>query len=139
MNAGGHLWHDESEFDDPETLKFFLENLQSLADGRYHVLCQGEDCFITCEDVPYVVCDLNWEDPKKPPLLIFQGGYTEPLDPATLWVGKENILYCKVRGGGFPARFSRKSYLELAKWIEFDPRSRLYRLTLGKNRYTIKV
>jgi hypothetical protein len=36
----------------------------------------------------------------------------ERLDPATLSIGQENVLYCKVKGE-FPARFLRPAYYQL--------------------------
>ena len=36
---------------------------------------------------------------------------SEPLDPATLEVGSDNVLYCRVKGGEFRARFLRSRLL----------------------------
>ena len=136
LDAEGLLWHEGVEFDDPDLLRFFMENLRPLPDGRFHLLCQGEDCFITCEDVPYVVRDISVQ-PREIELE-FSGHYRERLDPATLWVGVGNVLYCKIRGGKFSARFNRKSYLEIARQVGFDPQNKSYHLTVDKKRYPIK-
>ena len=48
-------------------------------------------------------------------------GESSLLDPATLEIGDENVLYCRVeRGerGSFRARFLRPAYYELARWVE---------------------
>jgi len=136
VDTDGHLWHDGDEFDDPEMLRLFMEKMEQLPDGRFRVLCQGETCYLTPEDVPYVVQDLKIE--KKTIDLIFPGSYKEALDPTTLFVGKENVLYCKVRGGEFNARFNRKSYWELAKKIGHDSKKKSYELLIDNQKYPIK-
>lgn len=113
-----------------------MENIERMPDGGYRVFCQGEECRIVPEDTPYVVTDIVWSPQKVD--LIFPGRYTEPLDPSTLSVGKKNVLYCKVRDGKFMARFNRKSYLELAKKVEFDSKKKIYFLTIDNRRYSIK-
>ena len=135
IDTDGHLWHEGIEFDDPELLCFFMKNMEPLPDGRFRVVCQGEKCCLTAEDVPYVVRELKI---SKTIGLIFPGGYKEALDPSTLFVGKKNVLYCKVRGGKFTARFNRTSYLELAKKVVFDPKKKSYDLVVDKKRYPIK-
>src|SRR5262245_24567237 len=113
FDADGHLWHEGAELDDPSILHLFLKSMKPLGDGRFQAFCQGEECVISAEDVPYVIQDAEFR--PKDVLLKFPGGYEETLDPATLFVGRRNVLYCKVRKGAFIARFNRKSYLDLAK------------------------
>jgi hypothetical protein len=136
IDAEGRLWHEGTEFDDPDVLKLFMKNMEMMPDETYRVFCQGEECRIMSEDVPYVVQDILFL-PKKIDL-IFPGGYSESLNPSTLFVGKSNVLYCKVRLGKFTARFNRKSYLELAKRVKFDPKKKSYHLTVDNQNYTIK-
>lgn len=136
FDAEGVLWHEGTEFDDPTLIHFFLKNLKRLPDGRLHLSCQGEDCYFTCEDVPYVVQEIV-VDPHRIEL-VFPGDYRETLDPSTLHVGKENVLYCGIRGGLFEARFSRKSYYNLAGHIRFDPKLNDYYLILDKKRFVVK-
>ena len=44
----------------------------------------------------------------------------EALRPDTLFVGQQNVLYCRVKGGTFPARFIRAAYYQLAQYVEED-------------------
>lgn len=136
LDAEGVVWHDGTELDDPWLLKFFMEKMVKLSNGQFQVICQGETCLIRVQDVPYVVQSIEIS-PKKI-RLIFSGRYEEELNPATLVVGKENILYCKVREGEFDARFNRKSYLELTKQIEFDSEKKKYFLKLNERKYLIQ-
>jgi len=136
IDADGRFWHEGTELDDPELLKFFMEKMQKLPDGRYHVLCQGEDCYFTTEDVPHVIQAVHIAPARIE--LIFPGGYSEPLDPETLRVGKDNVLYCQIRKGALTARFNRKSYLELAKNVLFEPQSKSYLLPLAGKTFPIR-
>jgi len=70
--------------------------------------------------------------------LIFPGGYREVLDPTTLQVGKDNVLYCKIRKGEFKARFNRKAYLELARQVQFDSAKNSFYITLNRKDYPIE-
>jgi uncharacterized protein len=138
IDSDGHLWHEGAEFDDPAVLFLFMKGMAEFPEGgreKWRVFCQGEECRIAAEDVPYVIQKVE----IKPAAvrLLFPGGYEEDLDPTTLFVGPRNVLYCRVRGGAFAARFNRTSYLDLAKRIEFDPRRREFFLTVDNKRYSI--
>ena len=45
----------------------------------------------------------------------------EPLDPATLRVGADHVLYCRVKGGRHEARFLRPAYYELMRHAVAGP------------------
>ena len=44
----------------------------------------------------------------------------ERLDPASLRVGAENVLYCRVKDGAHEARFLRPAYYDLTRHLETD-------------------
>jgi len=112
-----------------------MKKMERLPDGRYFALCQGEECYFDPEDTVYVVQSLRPMPARIE--LVFQGGYREDLDPRSLHVGKDNVFYCRVRGGAFEARFNRKPYLELARQVDYDPGKKEYFLQLGGQRYPI--
>lgn len=116
IDKEGRLWIEGTELTDPQVLKFFMTKMESIPDGKFRVLCMGENNLITAEDVPYVVQSIDIKPDRIH--LKFPGGYQEELDPKTLFVGRDNVLYCKVRKGSFTARFNRKTYLELTHWID---------------------
>jgi len=122
IDAEGIVWHEGSELDDPDLLRFFMEKMGRGEEGRLQLICQGELCLFDCEDVPYVV--QSFEERGEKIRLRFPGGYEEDLDPSSLRVGPGHVLYCRVRQGQFEARFSRKAYLELAKKVEQDDQNR---------------
>ncbi|MCB1214623.1 MAG: DUF1285 domain-containing protein [Deltaproteobacteria bacterium] len=115
LDQEGQLWISGSQLKDAATLKFFLKNLEKVKDKTYQVHCMGELNLIQVEDVPYVVQDLQFKEDQVE--LVFAGNYKEFLDPSTLWVGKDHVLYCKVRKSQMEARFNRKSYLELTQKV----------------------
>ena len=88
---------------------------------QYIVLCQGEKNFITCFDAPLVTTSIRIEkDPKNILLsvtLLFRGSVKDDLDPKTLFIGDNNILYFKAMNGQIPGRFSRKCYMEITQFI----------------------
>ena len=61
----------------------------------------------------------------------------EELDLGTLYVGKENVLYCAVKNGRFPARFSRNSYYQLAEFIEQEEKEHSFFINLNNEKYLI--
>jgi len=142
IDSEGHLWHDGTEFYDPATLKMFMKGMADLPSEeaknaeKWRVFCMGEECRIAAEDVPYVIQKVTVT--PKSVRLTFPGGYEEDLDPATLFVGDRNVLYCRIRGGAFTARFNRTSYLNLAERIAFDPKTRGFYLTVDNHQYPIK-
>lgn len=136
LDTEGQLWHEGSLFEDPTLLNFFMKKMDQLPDGRFQVICQGETCLIEPEDAPYVVLDIEKKGEKIE--LIFPGDYREILDPSSLYVGKDNVLYCKVRAGRFAARFNRKPYFELSHWINLDETRHEFFLNLGKKHFPIQ-
>lgn len=139
IDSEGHLFHEGVEIDDPKVLNQFLKNMVPVGDDRgdYRVFCQGEECLVTPEDVPYVITDIQFERDKI--VILFPGGYSEVLDPTTLWVGPLNVLYCRIKNGKIPARFNRRTYLELARRVVSDASGKSFYLTIDKQSYPIET
>src|SRR5438045_6124428 len=140
MDKEGRIWHEGTEMNDPRFALLIQKNLQSTPEGLL-AKCQGEKCFFQVEDVPYVVQDVALVKDEEGSLeqvdLIFPGGYMERLNPSTLFVSKENVLYCSVREGAFNARFSRNSYFRLIPFLVEDPEQHTYHLKMGGKRFAI--
>lgn len=117
------LWHDGFPTDAPSLYEAFYRTLELLDDGRLRARCQGETCWIVPLDTAFVVDSVDVEPESAPPgkadsiELLLTGGVREALDPTTLSVGADNVLYARVRKGDFPARFSRKAYYQIARHI----------------------
>jgi uncharacterized protein len=61
----------------------------------------------------------------------------ELLDPAGLEVGPDNVLYCRVKGGAFRARFLRTAYYHLSNSF-FTDEGETFSLVDRGRRYPIR-
>jgi hypothetical protein len=55
----------------------------------------------------------------------------------SLHTGGNNVLYCRVKDGRFIARFSRKSYYQLAEFIEQSENEDNFYINLNGEKYFI--
>ncbi len=102
-------------------------------------------CSLDVADTPFVIARVDKilqnpeESPKEEAILLSLKHLSagEILDPSTLYVGKDNVLYCRIRGGVFPTRFSRPAYYQLAEWIEEDSSTGGFVLELNGLRYPV--
>ena len=75
----------------------------------------GEDkAQVDIEDTPWVVTQVEGAPPDGF-TVVLNDETREPLDPETLTVGADNVLYCRVKGGRHAARFLRPAYYELMR------------------------
>jgi hypothetical protein len=91
--------------------------------GRYILSMDGEKCYLEVEDTPFVIQEvcLPSDSGQSPSLVIkLNDGTEELLKAATLRVGHDNILYCKVKEGLYEARLLRNAYYQLAGFLEQD-------------------
>jgi hypothetical protein len=90
--------------------------------GRYVINWQGQRCWVDVEDTAFVVRRATFKDGPQAQnaqyLLHLSDDTREPLVPDTLFVGQDNVLYCKVKNRSFPARFNLAAYYQLAEYIE---------------------
>ena len=119
VDRDGRIFHDGTEIVDPAVLRFFLRAMSRTDDGRCLVLCQGERNWFTAPDTPFVVQRLRLAidgSALQSAELCFQGDYREPLDPATLET-ERGLLFCRIRGGAFRARFGRVAVQQIAPFL----------------------
>ena len=152
INEDGELLFEGSPLIDEKTIGFFLRHLkpfdkndsETLGDfnGRqphYVVHCQGEKNFITCVDVPLVTISLGIKKSEEGKLLSvtlnFRGGIKEVLDPKTICIGSNNILYFLAMKGTIKGRFSRKCYIEITNFI--SEKDGVYGLEINDKTYPI--
>ena len=123
-----------------DILEVFFQNLKKDEEGRYLVDLEGDRTFIEVEDTPIVVEAVAKHDSSNQEgesIEIFLSDSTsEILDPLTLRMSTENVLYCGIRNGMFEARFLRSAYYQVAEFIEHDGEKDSYFVPLnGKNYY----
>jgi hypothetical protein len=124
VDRDGRIFHDGTEIVDPLTLRFFLRAMTRTDDGRWLVVCQGEQNWFEALDTPFVVqrLDLSARDGHLDGAvtLVLAGDVREPLDPRTLENGAGG-LGCRIRKGMLPARFGRVAMQQIAPFLVEDP------------------
>ena len=119
VDRDGRILHDGTEIVDPAVLRFFLRAMTRTEDGRCLVLCQGERNWFDAPDTPFVIQRLRLTVEAGRLLgveLVLPGDYREPLDPRGLETERD-LLFCRVRGGAFRARFGRVAVQQLAPFL----------------------
>ncbi|HEY7870047.1 MAG TPA: hypothetical protein VIF59_12510 [Methylomirabilota bacterium] len=119
VDRDGRIFHDGTEIVDPAVLRFFLRAMTRTEDGRCLVLCQGERNWFDAPDTPFVIQRLRLTVEAGRLLgveLVLPGDYREPLDPRGLETERD-LLFCRVRGGAFRARFGRVAVQQLAPFL----------------------
>ena len=122
IDKEGHWFHKGAEMIHRDFIRLFYENMELDSEGRYVIDWKGRRCEVDVEDTAFVVrsvvCDRGSPDGNDRYLLALSDDTREELLPDTLFVGQDNVLYCKVKNGTFPARFVRPAYYQLARFIE---------------------
>ena len=125
-----------------DIVQYFYRYLKRDGAGGYCIETEHERCAVTVEDVPYVINDVDLDfSPQigKPCLVLtLSDGSREAMTfDSRLWTGSDNVVYCRVKGGEFAARFSRPAYYRLCSHIEYDPVSDSYLLTCDNGSYPL--
>ncbi len=116
IDKDGRWFYEDSEIIHPTVLKVFCDALEIDEQGRYRIIVENELCYIDVEDAPFIVralrgdCECGLE-------LVLNNHRTAPLDPATLFFGRDNIMYAGL-ADGITVKFSRAAYYQLALMME---------------------
>jgi hypothetical protein len=138
VDRDGRIFHDGTEIVDRAVLRFFLRAMTRTEDGRCLVLCQGERNWFEAPDTPFVIQRLGLTVEAGRLLgveLVLPGDYREPLDPRGLETERD-LLFCRVRGGAFRARFGRVAVQQLAPFLVDTGEGSA--LVLGGERHPVK-
>jgi hypothetical protein len=110
--------------------------------GLYIIQMAEQRCYLEVEDTPLVVTGVFHQEKREEKgqeelyLSLKHLKTNQPLNPTSLWVGKENVLYCTVMEDKIPARFLRPAYYQLAEFIHEDKEEhRFYLLLRGERHY----
>lgn len=144
VDEEGDWYHKGAPIVRKDILEIFYSNLELTPGGLYVIRLKNEECYIEVADTPFVVQQVNVSpsspDSDKTFLITLKNtGEIERLDLSTLWVGKDNVLYCLVKDGRFPARFSRPAYYQLAKYIEEDTDEERYFIRCNGDKHYIRM
>lgn len=115
----GNWYTDEERIDNPRIAALFSNSIRQNPDGSYFLQVGDERAQVTVEDTPFVVRTLE-DDELGGFIALLNDDTREELDPARLEVGAGNVLYARVKGGAYRARFLRNAYYHLADRLEAD-------------------
>jgi hypothetical protein len=120
VDKEGKWFHKGAEMVRREIIRFFCDRLELDHSGRYVIRLDEESCYIEVEDTPFVVQAVHFEEigGRETLRISLNDDTREALRPESLYVGVENVLYCKVKEGRFVARFHRPAYYQLAEFVK---------------------
>ncbi|MBW1790279.1 MAG: DUF1285 domain-containing protein [Deltaproteobacteria bacterium] len=141
IDKEGVWYHEGAEMIHREFIRLFYQRMTLDDAGRYVIELNDQRCCVDVEDTAYVVRRAVPEggDGGAPSRIVLSlsDDSTETLASAGLWVGKDNVLYCSVKEGRFPARFNRAAYYQLSEYIEEGEEG--FYLKLDGGRYPVKI
>ncbi|HSB03975.1 MAG TPA: hypothetical protein VLK23_02190 [Thermodesulfobacteriota bacterium] len=139
INKEGQWFYHGLEMVRRDIILLFYQHLHRDGEGQYSIRLGGEEWYLELEDAPFVVSrvDLQAHGEDADGFRIWlNDGSQESLNLDTLVVGKEDVLYCSVKEGKFPARFQRQAYYQLAEHVE--ERNGEYLITLDGEKHLIR-
>ncbi|MCU0589112.1 MAG: DUF1285 domain-containing protein [Syntrophobacteraceae bacterium] len=144
VDEEGEWYSDGVAISREDLVQFFLEHVDELPDGSHVIAWQGNRCALRAADTPFVVSRVDSVEGPVPgarKILLKLKYLPQPvaLDPRTLCSASSNVLYCRVHGGRHRARFSRPAYYQLAQWVEEDPETGDFCLSMGGSKYPIQM
>ena len=122
IDKEGRWFHKGVEMVRREFVRSFYQQMELDHGGQYVICWGGKRCYVDVEDTAFVVKRISYlggEGEKRARFMMNLSDDTEEeLVPDTLHMGEENVLYCRVKDGAFPARFNRPAYYQLAAHVE---------------------
>jgi hypothetical protein len=131
----GNWYSDDERIDNPRIALLFSRSIRRNQDGSYFLQVAEERASIAVEDTPYVVKALEG-DPQRGFVMVLNDEEREPLDPAALEVGADNVMYARVKGGESRARILRSAYYHLSGCLEGDDHTGFF-LKIGGRRHRL--
>jgi hypothetical protein len=121
INKEGRWFHKGTEMIHKAYIRLFYQNMTLDDQGRYLIQWAGETCYVEVEDTAFVVKRVSFDAGRESEIsrfmLTLSDDTKEALAPDTLYVGNDNVLYCRVKERCFPARFLRSAYYQLADHV----------------------
>lgn len=142
VSKEGKWYHEGAEIIHRPIFLWMIQSLEKTEDGLFIVHLNNQKCYLEVEDTPLVVqqVDLIQEGPGDRAYLrlSLNDESQEILDPDTLRISSESVLYCTVKNNQFPARFLRPAYYQIAENISEDEAGGFV-LVIDKKRFPIRV
>jgi len=135
LDNEGRWFHEGVEITHKLTAELFSQSVKKHPDGGYCLEVGVERARIVVDDTPYMVGRVTVEGGVATARLNDKS--EEDLDLASLRVGEDNVLYCRVKNGEFPARLLRPAYYQLMKYLEETDDG--YAVRIGEKLWPIKI
>jgi hypothetical protein len=130
LDKEGRWFHEGVEITHVRTCRLFSKNLRRDETGRYFVRIGHESAEVVLEDTAYIVTSVTiHEGPAGQPddyILHLNDETQESLAIGSLTVSRQNVLYCKVKGGSERARFLRAAYYQICVQLHCDEETERY-------------
>jgi uncharacterized protein len=125
-----------------DILCIFFENLEMDDSGKYFINFNDETYYLDVEDTAFVVnavyktkATFNGHEQIE---VLLSDDCMEKLDMNSLFIGEGNVMYCRIKNDRFSARFTRKSYYQLAEFIQQDTVDNTFYIFLNNEKFFIK-
>ncbi len=131
IDRDGEWYDDDVQVTHPGVLANLRGNLQRDADG-YHIQTAVR-IPVQVEDVPWVVTRIERHGERLHAVL--NDGTEEDIDPASLYIGRDDVPYCSVKGGRFEGRLGRAATFQLLAMVESQGEADM--LAIGNRTYRL--
>lgn len=117
FRSDGRWYADEDPVVHERLARLFSRYVRRKPSGGYEIwIDERYHADVEIEDTPYVVTAIDSDAGRF--TVELNDGTTESLNPQSLQVGANDVLYCRVKNGSERARFLRAPYYQLANFIE---------------------
>ena len=143
IDKDGTWYYRGAEMYRTDIVNYLYGHLKKDSEGGYYIEMSDDDrCKIDVEDTAFVVRSaerVRSQKKEEETIKIYlSDGSMEVLCLDSLSISNENVLYCRIKGNEFKARFARKSYYQIIKDVEYDEEFRKYFLRMNGNRFFIE-
>jgi len=138
VDRDGTWYFEGAEIIRTEILSLFYASLHLDEEG-YYLEIKGERARLDVEDTVFLVKEAELvKDSDEAFVIWLNDGSQERLDLNTFRIAEENVPYCLVKEGRFPARFLRLPYYQVAQHAQHDEDTDEYFILLNEKKYPLK-
>lgn len=134
IDKEGRWYYEDKEIINENVLAAFCNALEKDHEGKYRIVIESELCYVHVEDTPFVVSSIRGDE-ETGLYVLLNTSALHRLDPSTLSIGENNVLYCRLQDG-MKVRFTRAAYYMLALMMEEDEKGNIT-LTAGGKVFSI--
>lgn len=133
LDEHGNWYQGEFPILHDRTIQFLHRNINIDEEGRYYLSGEDRPVYFKVDDAPYQITKI--EKTIVGLLINLTDESVELLEPQSLWRGKNDALYCLVKGGKLPAKFTRSAHHDFLSNLEGEEGS--YQVVINKKTYKI--